>query len=152
MSRRAYAYVAGGAGSEETVRANRAAFERLRVVPRMLRGVGERDTSVELFGQRLAHPLLLAPIGALLVALLMVSNVPYPHLTGKIFRGRKRIGHLVQVLLASFILLMFHSLAPLLVFWVYAFVFPLRSLLVRNLRPDPAGANPPLDEHAPHKL
>ncbi len=84
---------------------------------------------------------ILAPIGALLVALLMVSNVPYPHLTGKIFRGKKRIGHLIQVLLAGFILLMFHSLAPLLVFWVYAFIFPLRSLLVRNLRPDPAGCN-----------
>lgn len=64
MSRRAYAYVAGGAGSEETVRANRAAFERWRIVPRMLRGVGERDTSVELFGRRHDHPLLLSPIGA----------------------------------------------------------------------------------------
>ncbi|MEJ2887155.1 alpha-hydroxy-acid oxidizing protein [Actinomycetospora aeridis] len=64
MSRRAHAYVAGGAGSEETVRANRAAFERWRVVPRMLRGVGERDTAVELFGRRHEHPLLLAPIGA----------------------------------------------------------------------------------------
>ncbi|GAA4913271.1 alpha-hydroxy-acid oxidizing protein [Actinomycetospora succinea] len=64
MSRRAHAYVAGGAGSEETVRANRAAFERWRIVPRMLRGVGERDTSVELFGRRHEHPLLLAPIGA----------------------------------------------------------------------------------------
>ncbi|WP_337993906.1 alpha-hydroxy-acid oxidizing protein [Actinomycetospora lutea] len=30
----------------------------------MLRGVGERDTSVELFGRRHDHPLLLAPIGA----------------------------------------------------------------------------------------
>jgi lactate 2-monooxygenase len=65
MSRRAWAYVAGGAGSEETVRANRAAFEAHRIVPRMLRGVGERDTSVEVFGRRLDHPLLLAPIGAL---------------------------------------------------------------------------------------
>src|SRR5690242_7090354 len=64
MSRRAHAYFAGGAGSEETVRANRAAFERHRIVPRMLRGVGERDTSVELFGRRHDHPLLLAPIGA----------------------------------------------------------------------------------------
>lgn len=64
MSRRAHAYVAGGAGSEETVRANRAAFERHRIVPRMLRGVGERDTSVEIFGRRHEHPLLLAPIGA----------------------------------------------------------------------------------------
>jgi lactate 2-monooxygenase len=65
MSRKAWAYVAGGAGSEESVRANRAAFARHRVVPRVLRGVGERDTSVELFGRRLDAPVLLAPIGAL---------------------------------------------------------------------------------------
>ncbi|WP_285648372.1 alpha-hydroxy-acid oxidizing protein [Actinomycetospora sp. NBRC 106375] len=65
MTRRAWAYVAGGAGSEETVAANRAAFARHRIVPRMLRGVGERDTSVEIFGRRYDHPLLLAPIGAL---------------------------------------------------------------------------------------
>ncbi len=65
MSRRAYAYVAGGAGAEETMRANREAFARHRVVPRMLRAVGERDVSVELFGRRLEAPLLLSPIGAL---------------------------------------------------------------------------------------
>lgn len=91
-----------------------------------------------------------SPIGALVVALLMVSNVPYPHLTGKIFRGKKHIGHVIQVLLAAFILLMFRSLAPLLVFWVYAFVFPMRALVVRNLRTDP-DAEPPLDEQAAHK-
>src|ERR1700738_2401509 len=34
-----------------------------------------------------------APIGALLVALLMVSNIPYPHVTGKVFAGKKHIGH-----------------------------------------------------------
>lgn len=95
---------------------------------------------------------IVAPIGALLVALLMVSNVPYPHATGKIFRGKKHIGHLIQVLLAAFILLMFRSLAPLLVFWIYAIVFPLRTLVVRNLRTDPAAEAPPVDEHAPHKL
>jgi isopentenyl diphosphate isomerase/L-lactate dehydrogenase-like FMN-dependent dehydrogenase len=65
MSRKAYAYVAGGAGTEETVRANRDAFARHRIVPRMLRAVGERDTSVELFGRRLDAPLLLSPVGAL---------------------------------------------------------------------------------------
>jgi CDP-diacylglycerol---serine O-phosphatidyltransferase len=90
-----------------------------------------------------------SPIGALIVALLMVSNIPYPHLTGRIFRGKKHVGHLVQVLLAAFILLMFRSLAPLLVFWIYAFVFPLRWLLVRKLRPDADAA--PSDEHAAHK-
>jgi lactate 2-monooxygenase len=62
-SEEAFAYIAGGAGSGATVRANRAAFDRHRIVPRMLRDVSERDTSVELFGRRLPSPFLLAPIG-----------------------------------------------------------------------------------------
>ncbi|MEJ8279376.1 alpha-hydroxy-acid oxidizing protein [Pseudonocardia spirodelae] len=65
MSRRADAYVTGGAGAETTVRANRDAFARREIVPRVLRDVGERDLSVELFGRTLPAPLLLAPIGAL---------------------------------------------------------------------------------------
>jgi lactate 2-monooxygenase len=64
----AYAYVAAGAGNERTVAANRAAFDRWRIVPRMLRDVERRDTSVELFGQRLPSPFLLAPVGVLEVA------------------------------------------------------------------------------------
>jgi lactate 2-monooxygenase len=68
MSAQAYAYVAGGAGSESTVRANREAFERRRIVPRMLRDVSERDISVELFGRTLPAPLLTAPIGVLELA------------------------------------------------------------------------------------
>ena len=87
-----------------------------------------------------------SPLAALIVALLMVSNVPFPHVTGKVFRGKKRIGRLVQVLLAGVILVMFHSLAPLLIFWIYAVVFPLRAVLVRNLRPEPE-PTPPADEH-----
>jgi CDP-diacylglycerol--serine O-phosphatidyltransferase len=90
---------------------------------------------------------IMSPIGALIVALLMVSNVPYPHLTGRIFRGRKPLGHLVQVLLAAIILLTLRSLSPLLIFWIYAFVFPVRSLVIRNLRGEPKP-----DEHSPHKL
>jgi lactate 2-monooxygenase len=68
MSEDAFAYVAGGAGSESTVRENRAAFERWRIVPRMLRDVSARDTSVELFGERLPAPVLLSPIGVLEMA------------------------------------------------------------------------------------
>jgi lactate 2-monooxygenase len=60
-----YAYVAGGAGGEATQRANRAAFDRWAVVPRVLRDVSTRDTSVELFGRRLPSPVLLDPVGAL---------------------------------------------------------------------------------------
>ncbi len=68
MSPEAFAYVAGGAGREETMRANRAGFERWRIVPRMLRDVSRRDTSVELFGATLASPLVLCPIGVLEMA------------------------------------------------------------------------------------
>jgi lactate 2-monooxygenase len=68
MSPEAFAYVAGGAGSGATMRANRAAFERWRIVPRMLRDVSERDTSVELFGRTLPAPFLVAPIGVLEIA------------------------------------------------------------------------------------
>jgi isopentenyl diphosphate isomerase/L-lactate dehydrogenase-like FMN-dependent dehydrogenase len=59
----AYIYVAGGAGGESTVRANRDAFRRWCIVPRMLRDVSRRDLGVELLGQRLPAPVLLAPIG-----------------------------------------------------------------------------------------
>jgi len=59
----AWDYVAGGAGGEDTMRANREAFRRWRIVPRMLRDVSQRDLSVELFGQRLPAPVLLGPVG-----------------------------------------------------------------------------------------
>jgi len=68
MSAEAFAYVAGGAGTGATMRANRAAFDRWRIMPRMLRDVAERDTSVELFGRTLPSPFLIAPIGVLEMA------------------------------------------------------------------------------------
>jgi len=68
LSREAYAYIAGGAGSGATMHANRAAFDRHRIVPRMLRDASERDLAVELFGRKLEAPALLAPIGVLEMA------------------------------------------------------------------------------------
>jgi len=65
LSPEAFAYLAGGAGGESTMRANREAFERWRIVPRMLRDVSRRDTSVELFGRRLPSPVLLSPVGVM---------------------------------------------------------------------------------------
>jgi len=56
-------YVFGGAGTEDTMRANEEAFRRWRIVPRMLRDVGERDLSVSVLGTALPAPLALAPIG-----------------------------------------------------------------------------------------
>src|SRR3954468_4475020 len=68
MSEEAFAYVAAGAGNEDTLAENRAGFRRWRIVPRMLRDVSERDTTLDLFGQRLPAPFLLAPIGVLELA------------------------------------------------------------------------------------
>jgi isopentenyl diphosphate isomerase/L-lactate dehydrogenase-like FMN-dependent dehydrogenase len=65
MTAEAYDYVAGGAGGENTVRANLAAFQRWQIVPRFLRNVERRDLSVELElpAQRFRAPLLLGPVG-----------------------------------------------------------------------------------------
>jgi lactate 2-monooxygenase len=58
-------YVAGGAGAESTIRANRDAFELHRLRPRMLVGTAERDLSVEVLGLRSPAPFFLAPVGVL---------------------------------------------------------------------------------------
>lgn len=65
MSPAAFAYIAGGAGNEDSMRSNRDAFTKFKIVPRMLCNVGTRDTGVTLFGQRLPSPFLLAPVGVL---------------------------------------------------------------------------------------
>jgi lactate 2-monooxygenase len=65
MSPQAFAYIAGGAGLESTVRSNRNAFEQCKIVPRMLRDVSQRSMEIELFGKTLPSPLILCPVGVL---------------------------------------------------------------------------------------
>lgn len=65
MSEAAFAYIAGGAGGELTLRRNRSAFGRWGIVPRLLRDVSAADTSVVLLGRRLPAPILLSPVGVL---------------------------------------------------------------------------------------
>src|SRR5699024_9433949 len=66
--RAAFGYIAGAAGMETTARANRAALDRVRIVPRRLVDVSRRDLSTELFGARMPAPVYLAPIGVLELA------------------------------------------------------------------------------------
>lgn len=77
---------------------------------------------------------VLSPIGALVVALLMVSKVPYPHVTKQVFRGRRNLGHLVQVLVAFLIIAVTRELAVFLLFWGYALALPIHYLLNRAVR------------------
>jgi 4-hydroxymandelate oxidase len=57
----AYEYIASGAADELTIRWNREAFDQIRLRPRVLVDVETIDTTIELFGQKLSHPILLAP-------------------------------------------------------------------------------------------
>jgi 4-hydroxymandelate oxidase len=57
-----YDYYASGAHDEITLRENRAAFDRLALRPRVLAGVGERALAAEVLGERLAAPMLVAPM------------------------------------------------------------------------------------------
>jgi lactate 2-monooxygenase len=92
MSRNAFAYIRAGAGNERTMYANRAAFDQWRIVPRMLRDVSQRDTSIELFGRRLPSPFLLAPVGVLELAHrdadAAVARAAHEHETPMIFSNQ----------------------------------------------------------------
>ncbi|HEX2194462.1 MAG TPA: alpha-hydroxy acid oxidase [Candidatus Limnocylindria bacterium] len=55
------AYFAGGALDERTLNDNRSAFERRRIVPRVLTDVADVDTSVEVLGRRWPTPIWIAP-------------------------------------------------------------------------------------------
>jgi isopentenyl diphosphate isomerase/L-lactate dehydrogenase-like FMN-dependent dehydrogenase len=58
-----FSYVAGAAGSGATARANREAFDRWRIVPRMLTDATERDLSITVLGTRMPAPVLVGPVG-----------------------------------------------------------------------------------------
>jgi len=59
-----YQYLAGGVGHEETMTANREAFDDWQIVPRVLRDVSNRSMAVSLFGRKLASPVLVAPVAS----------------------------------------------------------------------------------------
>ena len=61
LSQLALDYVSSGAGDEITLRRNRECFDEIRLHPRALVDVSKIDTSLELFGERLDYPILLAP-------------------------------------------------------------------------------------------
>ena len=60
----AFAYLEGGSGDEHTLRRNRAAFDAIELVPRVLRDVHTVDTATTVLGTRLPVPIVLAPVGA----------------------------------------------------------------------------------------
>ena len=61
LSKMAYAYYAGGARDEVTLRANRKAWERIWLHYRVLVDVSKRTTHTKILGRRIESPVLIAP-------------------------------------------------------------------------------------------
>jgi 4-hydroxymandelate oxidase len=61
MERSAYDYYAGGSGDERTLAANRSAFDRIRLRPRVLVDVSVVDVRTSVLGQPIDFPVVLAP-------------------------------------------------------------------------------------------
>jgi CDP-diacylglycerol---serine O-phosphatidyltransferase len=75
-----------------------------------------------------------APVGGLLVALLMVSRLPYPHFTNQMFGGKRPFRFLIQALLILFIIRLMPSISFFLGFWLYALSSPVRYVLGLGIR------------------
>lgn len=65
MSPEAWAYTAGAAGLESAMDANRAAFARYPIAPRVLGGAGVRNLGCEMFGASASAPMFTSPVGVL---------------------------------------------------------------------------------------
>lgn len=63
LNKLAYDFIAGGVEDEQTLRANRAAFEKVFVVPRVMRDVTNIDTSTTVLGVPMQVPIVIAPTG-----------------------------------------------------------------------------------------
>jgi (S)-mandelate dehydrogenase len=65
LPRAIFDFFDGGAEDETTLRGNRAAFERVRLLPKVLVDVSQPDTRVGIFGKEIGLPLAIAPTGGI---------------------------------------------------------------------------------------
>jgi (S)-mandelate dehydrogenase len=65
LPRAIFDFFDGGAEDETTLRDNRAAFERVRLLPKVLVNVAQVDTQVEIFGKPASLPMAIAPTGGI---------------------------------------------------------------------------------------
>src|SRR3984885_13785102 len=75
-----YRYVSAAAGDGRTQRANIDAYSRYGIIPGMMVSRPERDLSIDLFGNHLASPMFMAPIGLI--------GLSSPHFQGDLAAAR----------------------------------------------------------------
>ncbi|MDZ4858696.1 MAG: alpha-hydroxy-acid oxidizing protein [Candidatus Hydrogenedentes bacterium] len=81
---KAYWYVAGGAGMGDTVESNRAAFQRVQLVPRVCRDVSRRNWQTRILNTVATAPIMLAPVG--------VQEIVHPDAELAVARAAKSVG------------------------------------------------------------
>mmetsp|Transcript_42132 Transcript_42132/g.126113 ORF Transcript_42132/g.126113 Transcript_42132/m.126113 type:complete len:130 (+) Transcript_42132:106-495(+) len=83
-------YYAGAAETKFSARENLAVFQRIKLLPRLLRNVSTVDTSTRLFGMDLAFPVIVAPmamqgmahVGREVAAAHAAANAGIPYVSG----------------------------------------------------------------------
>src|SRR4030095_5990480 len=63
LNKLAYDFIAGGVEDELTLEANRAAYKRVFLSPRVMVDVSKVDMSTEILGMKLDAPIIIAPTG-----------------------------------------------------------------------------------------
>jgi CDP-diacylglycerol--serine O-phosphatidyltransferase len=74
------------------------------------------------------------PFYAILVALLMVSRIPYPHVVNQVFRGERNFSHIVKLVFALVAVMVIRGYAVPIVFCVFVLGSPLRFAWERIIR------------------
>ena len=63
LSNMVWQYLQGGSMDEHSVRGNLSQFEKIQLLPRMLKDLTQGHTACEILGQHFPHPIFVAPIG-----------------------------------------------------------------------------------------
>jgi CDP-diacylglycerol--serine O-phosphatidyltransferase len=83
------------------------------------------------------------PFGAIILSVLMVSNVKYPHVVNQNLRGKHSFGHLVQLLVCAIVVLIIRELSLMVAFWGFAAAGPIRLAWRQSRRPGRAHREEP---------
>jgi CDP-diacylglycerol--serine O-phosphatidyltransferase len=71
------------------------------------------------------------PFFALIVALLMVSRIPYPHVVNQVFRGQRSFGHVVAIVFTAVLIMLIHAYSVPMLGCAFVLVPPLKYLWQR---------------------
>jgi CDP-diacylglycerol---serine O-phosphatidyltransferase len=101
-------------------------FYELRRSGNHIRGAAEIDQMVQ----------MILPAFAVIVGLLMVSRIPYPHVVNQAFRGQRSFGHVVGLLFALVAIMAIRGYSVPIIGVAFVIIPPLRYFWQRFRKPD----------------